>query len=78
MRVEFENSRGERREIGTAENGKECWKIISDFLDDHNFKSYYQRISEDNGSLWIDVGSHTEFFWVVDDDKKLTIKDWSK
>lgn len=77
MRVEFENSKGERREIGEGVTMRGCFQIIRKFLDDHNFTSYYQRISEEeNGSIWVDVGSHTEFFWIVDDNKKLTLKDY--
>ena len=33
------------------------------FLDDHNFKSYYTRIwNTQDGNTHYDVGSHTEFF----------------
>ena len=29
------------------------------------FQSYYQRVwKDDNGAVWIDVGSHTEFYVV--------------
>lgn len=77
MRIEFENSKGERRKIGEAVTIQGCLKIMHKFLDDHNYKSYYQRFSEtEDGSIWIDVGSHTEFFWIVDENKKLTMKDF--
>lgn len=66
MKVEFENSKGERREIGTSDTAQGCFQIINDFLTAHNFKSYYKRVSEteNKGELWIDVGSHTEFFYI--------------
>lgn len=76
MRVEFENSQGKRRVIGTGDSIVDCWNIIHKFIDDHNYKSYYQRINEhEDGSLWIDVGSWCEFFWITEDGKKLTVKD---
>lgn len=67
MKIEFENSNGERREIGTSDTTQGCFQIISDFLTEHNFKSYYTRVSktENEGELWIDVGSHTEFFYIT-------------
>ncbi len=71
MQIEFENSNGERRVIGTAKTVQGCIKIMQKFLDDHNFKSYYQRYTEKpDGSIWIDVGSHTEFFWIVNEEEE--------
>jgi len=68
MKVEFENSQKKRRVIGEATNKKEAWKIINDFLKDHNYKSYYQRVSPypDKHYVWMDVGSHSEFFVLTD------------
>ena len=62
-RVTFQNSKGQEREIGIAETNEDIFKIINKFLDDHNFKSYYTRVWEENGRLCYDVGSHTEFFY---------------
>lgn len=52
-----------------------CCKIINDFLDKHNYKMYYsrqwvgtfkfQRGKFNYPALVIDVGSHTEFFYIV-------------
>ena len=64
MKLFFENSRGEQRQIaeGTL---IECRKSMFAFLDEHNFKSYYQRETAlPNGDIQIDVGSHTEFFYL--------------
>lgn len=61
----FENSQGKRREIGKPKTEKEVFKIIHQFLDEHNFKSYYTRtwLNPDNELEKIyDVGSHSEFF----------------
>ena len=62
MKLIFQNSRGEERVIAEPTNREEISKEINKFLDDHNFKSYYTRIWEENGRLIYDVGSHTEFF----------------
>lgn len=69
MKVIFEDSYCRRREIGDAETLADANHIISDFLKDCNYKSYYTRmwISEDREYDWVitfDVGSHTEFFYV--------------
>ena len=64
MKLFFENSKGEQRQIaeGTL---TECRKAMFAFLEEHNFKSYYQReITLTNGDIMIDVGSHTEFFYL--------------
>ena len=62
MKLIFQNSRGEERVIAEPTNKEEISKEIDKFLDDHNFKSYYTRVWEENGRLIYDVGSHTEFF----------------
>ena len=43
LNVMFENSKGQSRIIGTVENEESAFKVINDFLDDHNYKSYYAR-----------------------------------
>lgn len=62
-KVFFENSSGEKRCIGAAAQKEKANKIIIDFLNERNFKSYYWRHwnTKDNIER-IDVGSHTEFF----------------
>lgn len=63
MKVYFENSNGKRRIIGeNVSTYQEIMKIIQDFLNEHNYKSYYTRIWREDGWTWFDVGSHTEFF----------------
>lgn len=65
MRVEFENRYDVKRIIGECETKKEAFKIIYDFLKEHNYKSYYTRTREiDENHTWVDVGSHTEFFHI--------------
>ena len=42
-----------------------AFKVINDFLDNHNYKSYYQRTwKKDDKTTVVDVGSHTEFFYI--------------
>ena len=61
----FENSKSQKRIIGTAETNDEAFKVINDFLTDHNYKSYYTRTwKKDDKTTIIDVGSHTEFFYI--------------
>ena len=62
MKLYFQNSRGVERLIAEPLNKQEVNKEINKFLDDHNFKSYYTRVWEEDGRLVFDVGSHTEFF----------------
>ena len=73
-RLFFQNSKGEERLIAEPLNREEVNKEINKFLDDHNFKSYYTRVWEENGRLKIDVGSHTEFFIL----EGTTFEEWSK
>ena len=62
MVLYFENGYGEMRELATVNTMKEANLHIKDFLDAHNYKSYYSRVWVKNGYVVIDVGSHTEFF----------------
>ena len=43
LNVMFENSRKQKRIIGTADTQETAFKVIDDFLADHNYKSYYKR-----------------------------------
>ena len=73
MKLYFQNSRGVERLIAEASNREEVVKEINKFLDDHNYKSYYTQICEDNGRLMIDVGSWSEFFYL----KGMYFNDWA-
>ena len=64
----FENSNGKRTKIGHPNSIDEVSDIISNFLKIHNYKSYYTRTwKNENGEICYDVGSHSEFFILVDD-----------
>ncbi len=70
MILYFENSSGKRKEIGHPESEKEIFKLISDFLKKHNYKSYYTRIwKNEKGEIYYDVGSYSEFFVLIDDEQ---------
>ena len=63
--VEFENTYGERREIGSVATKPKASKIIQKFLNPHKYKAPYWRIiSLEDNIEQIDVGSHTEFFYI--------------
>lgn len=63
--VLFQNSEGEKRIIGIAKTEKVAFKVINDFLDEHNYKSYYKRTwKADDKTTAIDVGSLTERFYI--------------
>ena len=65
LNVIFKNCKGQKRIIGTVKNEESAFKVINDFLDDHNYKSYYTRTwKKDDKTTVIDVGSHTEFFYI--------------
>lgn len=65
--VSFENSFEERRLLGKATTWDEVNIIIQDFLIEHNYKSYYSRWWKEGEDLWFcDVGSHSEFFVVLE------------
>lgn len=58
----FIDSRGNHRLLAEGVVESDVSKLIKQFLDDHNFKSYYTRTWwVDEGKMY-DVGSHTEFF----------------
>lgn len=78
MTLLFENRFGEKREIARPKTMEDAKEEIRNFLDQHHFTSYYLRTNESNGDLWIDVGSHLEFFWIHDDNRNLTIKDFQE
>ncbi len=62
MKLYFLNSRNKERLIAEPLSREECFGEIHKFLDEHNFKSRYQRVWEEEGRIWVDVGSWSEFF----------------
>lgn len=69
--VEFDNGHS-IRVIGEVDTYQETSYIIRKFLEEHNYKSHYWRywVTEDRKKITVDVGSHTEFFFISRDDNK--------
>ena len=66
IKVIFENSHGDKREIGTAETFDFAYDIVFKFCKDHSYEIPYTRVTHlDSGEIWLDVGSHSEFFYFV-------------
>ena len=59
----FQNSQGREREIAKVSNFNDVFTGISNFLEDHNYKSYYIRSWKEDGRIKYDVGSWSEFFY---------------
>lgn len=65
MRLTFQNSHGEEREIAIVSSEDEAFDKMKEFMDVHKFKSYYTRITcMGPVARMYDVGSHTEFFYL--------------
>ena len=63
--VLFRNSRGEKRKIATVLTIKEAYSEIEKFCNDRNFKCHYMRSWTEEDETVVDVGSHTEAFYIV-------------
>ena len=74
MKLFFQNSIQQERLIAEPNNKEEVIDAINKFLDDHNFKSYYTRVWEEEGRLILDVGSWSEVF-ILDG---MSFDDWIK
>lgn len=59
----FVSSSQEYRLLAENVSGNEVMEHILLFLEEHNYTSYYTRITYAENGLWYDVGSHTEFFF---------------
>ena len=64
MKLLFQSSNGNERVVSEVNSWCDVCKGINKFLDEHNFKSYYQRLWQKEDRVYVDVGSHTEFFIV--------------
>lgn len=61
----FKNSEGKKRIIGTAGTESGAFKLINNFLAEHNYKSYYKRTwKTDDKTMAVDVDSWTERFYI--------------
>ena len=64
MKVYFRDSHEKKRLLKEVETKESAWKVMQEFMDDHNFQCYYTRLWFADGYTWFDVGSHTEYFLV--------------
>ena len=70
MKLYFENSYGQRRIIAEPETEEIAIEFIHTFCEERNFRIYYTRTWRDKEGLKVfDVGSHTEFFYLDDENK---------
>lgn len=61
----FKHSNGNLTVLGKFASHEDAIKAMYSFLEEHNFKSYYTRMSVlPDGTEWYDVGSWTEFFTI--------------
>ena len=71
MNLYFKNSNGGEGLIAQNVDMDNYNFYVQKYLVDKKYKSYYQRSwFDEDGSIWIDFGSHTEFF-VLRDGKEL-------
>lgn len=51
--------------IGQSENKDEVLELLKSFCDNQNINIMYFRIRKlSNEKFWVDVGSHTNFFYI--------------
>ena len=58
----FITNREDPRKLACNVPKETALKVIQEFLDYHEYKSYYTRAWDDESGRWFDVGSWTEFF----------------
>ena len=70
MKLVFVRSNGDEVKLADVKSIAGAGDVINDFLKQHNYKSYYTRrwYDEEEGCVWFDVGSHTEFFKLYDEE----------
>lgn len=74
MTLYFRSSKNERRFLCDCNNRQDVFDAMNKFMDDHNFKSYYTRIWRHDDEVWFDVGSHTEYFVLIDKENKFGVE----
>ncbi len=76
-KLQFQNMSGERSTIAVASTEEMCYRAINEFLEEKNYHNYYTRVIElGDGSKKIDVGSWSEFFFIVPDKSLEVSKDF--
>lgn len=67
MKVLFENSKSQTREIAEVETMEQAYEEINKFCTERNFEIRYMRNWKQGNVTIVDVGSHTEFFHIVEE-----------
>lgn len=67
MKVLFKNSQGVKREIATVGTRESAYEEINKFCAERNYEIPYYRSIKRGNETKIDVGSYTEFFYIVED-----------
>lgn len=66
MKVLFKNSQGVKREIAEVNSKQEALNEIQKFCTERNFHvSYFRQWKQDEYTTKVDVGSWTEFFYII-------------
>jgi len=53
----------EKTELGQYQDQAEAFEAITKDIESNGFESFYWRINTlEDGSLWLDYGSHTRFY----------------
>lgn len=71
MKLTFQNSDLEEREIANVKDTDEALKEIEKFCDERGFNIPYTRYYKRGNVTIIDVSSHFEFFNLYDDEPEL-------
>lgn len=66
----FRRSNGKMKRLGKDVSRDVAEQIIKDFIDQHNFKSYYWRLTFHDNCIVYDVGSWSEFFYWGEPDEE--------
>ena len=65
MKLFLHNNRGEEKVIAEPQTKEEAINEFNKFLEDHNIKSHYLNVCEDDkGRLRIDYGSWSNFLYI--------------
>lgn len=72
MKLIFRNSYRKERVIAEVESATETSNEINKFCKELNYKIPYTRCWEENGRVFFDVGSWSEFFII----EPCTLEDW--
>ena len=67
MKVLFENSKGQTREIAKVKTTEQAYEEINKFCSERNYEIRLMREWKKDNVTIVDVGSYTEFFHIVED-----------